>query len=44
MGAKLITLSLLLFQEGQGTVAFDPVSMWRNMGIPARLVVVAIRN
>ena len=42
MGAKLITLSLLLFQEGQGTVGFDPVSMWRNMGIPAKLVVVCL--
>jgi biopolymer transport protein ExbB len=42
MGAKLITLSLLLFQEGQGTVGFDPVSMWRNMGTPAKLVVVCL--
>jgi biopolymer transport protein ExbB len=42
MGAKLITLSLLLFQEGTGTVGFDPVSMWRNMGIPAKLVVVCL--
>jgi biopolymer transport protein ExbB len=42
MGAKLITLSLLMFQEGQGTVGFDPVSMWRNMGVPAKLVVVCL--
>jgi biopolymer transport protein ExbB len=42
MGAKLITLSLLWFQEAQGTVGFDPVSMWRNMGIPAKLVVVCL--
>ena len=42
MGAKLITLSLLLFQEGTGTVGFDPVSMWRNMGVPAKLVVVCL--
>ncbi|HEV2380897.1 MAG TPA: MotA/TolQ/ExbB proton channel family protein [Terriglobia bacterium] len=42
MGAKLITLSLLLFQEGTGTVGFDPVSMWRSMGIPAKLVVVCL--
>jgi biopolymer transport protein ExbB/biopolymer transport protein TolQ len=42
MGAQLITLSLLLFQEGQGTVGFDPVTMWRNMGIPAKLVVVCL--
>ena len=42
MGAKLVTLSLLFFQEGTGTVGFDPVSMWRSMGIPAKLVVVAL--
>jgi|SRR5579863_2188111 len=42
MGAKLITLSLLMFQEGQGTVGFDPVSMWRSMGTPAKLVVVCL--
>lgn len=42
MGAKLITLSLLMFQEGQGTVGFDPVSMWRSMGVPAKLVVVCL--
>jgi len=41
--AKLITLSLWLFlQEGQGTVGFDPVSMWHSMGWPARLVVIAL--
>jgi len=38
LGAKLITLSLWLFQEE--AVAFDPISMWRAMGWPARLVVI----
>jgi biopolymer transport protein ExbB len=37
LGAKLITLSLWLFQEE--AVSFDPISMWRAMGWPARLVV-----
>jgi biopolymer transport protein ExbB/biopolymer transport protein TolQ len=39
LGAKLLTLSLWLFQEGEA-VAFDPISMWRAMGWPARLVVI----
>jgi biopolymer transport protein ExbB/biopolymer transport protein TolQ len=38
LGAKLMTLSLWLFQEE--AVAFDPISMWRAMGWPARLVVI----
>jgi len=39
LGAKLLTLSLWLFQEGEA-VAFDPISMWRAMGWPARMVVI----
>jgi len=40
---KLVSLSLLLFQqEGQAAVGFDPVSMWHNMGWPARLVVICL--
>lgn len=38
LGAKLITLSLWLFQEE--AISFDPISMWRAMGWPARLVVI----
>ncbi len=38
LGAKLFTLSLWLFQEE--AVAFDPISMWRAMGWPARSVVI----
>lgn len=42
MGAQLVTLSLVLFQEGGTTVGFDPVSMWRSMHWPARFVVFAL--
>jgi len=42
MGAKLIALSLVMFQQEGGSVAFDPVSMWRNMGVPAKLVVITL--
>lgn len=41
LGAKLIALSLWLFQE-EATMAFDPVSMWRGMGWPARSVVILL--
>lgn len=40
LGAKLFTLSLWLFQEE--AVAFDPISMWRAMGWPARSVVILL--
>lgn len=40
LGAKLLTLGLWLFQEGEAAVAFDPISMWRAMGWPARMVVI----
>jgi len=41
LGAKLVALSLWLFQE-EATMAFDPVSMWRGMGWPARTVVIVL--
>jgi biopolymer transport protein ExbB/TolQ len=41
LGANLISFSLLLFQE-ESTAAFDPLSMWRAMGWPARSVVVVL--
>jgi biopolymer transport protein ExbB/biopolymer transport protein TolQ len=41
LGAKLFTLSLWFFQEGE-TTGFDPVSMWRAMGWPARMVVILL--
>jgi biopolymer transport protein ExbB/biopolymer transport protein TolQ len=40
LGVKLISLSLWLFQE-EG-VSFDPISMWRAMGWPARCVVILL--
>jgi biopolymer transport protein ExbB len=42
MGAQLVTVGLLLFQEGGAPVGFDPVSMWRSMHWPARFVVFAL--
>jgi len=42
MGAQLMTLSLLMFQEAGTQVGFDPVSMWRSMHWPARFVVFAL--
>jgi biopolymer transport protein ExbB len=41
LGAKLLTLGLWLFQEGEA-IAFDPISMWRAMGWPARVVVILL--
>ncbi len=39
LGVKMLALNLLLlFQEE--AVGFDPISMWRAMGWPARLVVI----
>lgn len=38
LGVKLLVLNLLLFQEE--VVGWDPISMWRAMGWPARLVVI----
>ncbi len=40
LGVKLLTLGLWLFQEEAAT--FDPLSMWRSMGWPARAVVVVL--
>jgi len=39
---NLITLSLLLFQEGESSIGFDPISMWRSMAWPARSVVILL--
>jgi biopolymer transport protein ExbB/biopolymer transport protein TolQ len=38
---KLLPLALWFFQEGE-YVGFDPISMWRLMGWPARLVVILL--
>jgi biopolymer transport protein ExbB len=39
LGVKLVSLGLWLFQE---EVSFDPISMWRAMGWPARCVVILL--
>ncbi len=36
------TLCLWLFQEAAPAVGWDPISLWRQMGWPARLVVIAL--
>ncbi|MGA2629339.1 MAG: MotA/TolQ/ExbB proton channel family protein [Terriglobia bacterium] len=41
LGAKLLTLTLWFFQEGEA-IAFDPINMWRAMGWPARAVVILL--
>jgi biopolymer transport protein ExbB/biopolymer transport protein TolQ len=41
LGAKLVALGLWLFQE-EATMQFDPISMWRAMGWPARTVVILL--
>ena len=39
--AHLPTVALAIFQEG-GEVAWDPISLWKQMGILAKLVVVVL--
>jgi len=39
---SLLTLSLLLFQEGEAQIGFDPITMWRSMAWPARSVVILL--
>jgi biopolymer transport protein ExbB/biopolymer transport protein TolQ len=39
VGVKLLSLGLWLFQE---EIGFDPISMWRAMGWPARSVVILL--
>jgi biopolymer transport protein ExbB len=41
LGTQLFALGLWLFQE-EPTMAFDPISMWRAMGWPARTVVIVL--
>ncbi len=41
LAANLYVLGLWLLQEGE-TIAFDPISMWRSMGWPARSVVILL--
>ncbi len=41
MGAKLMALGVWLLQA-ESNVGFDPLSMWRSMGWPARVVVIVL--
>jgi len=41
VAANIVALGLWLFQ-GEETVGFDPISMWRSMGWPARSVVILL--
>jgi len=42
MLVPLQSIALILLQEGGGGVAFDPRAMWAQMGILAKLVVIAM--
>lgn len=42
LGAHFFTLGLLLFQEEQAKIGFDPMAMWGLMGWPARAVVILL--
>jgi len=42
LGVKLFTLGLWLFQAEEAQIGFDPVNLWRQMGWPARTVVILL--
>jgi len=42
LGTWLVSLSLWLLQGEAGAPGFDPISMWRSMGWPARTVVIVL--
>ncbi len=42
LGVKVALLGMWLLQEAEGTVGWDPLSLWRQMGVPARTVVIAL--
>jgi biopolymer transport protein ExbB/TolQ len=39
---KMLALNLILLQAAEESTAFDPISMWRAMGWPARMVVILL--
>jgi len=41
LAANLLSLGMWLFQE-EATAGFDPLSMWHQMGWPARIVVIVL--
>lgn len=43
IGAKFLSLAVLLFQDqSSASVGFDPMTMWHNMGVPAKAVVIVL--
>src|SRR5208337_3626066 len=42
LAANLMSLGMWLFQEGGESTGFDPLSMWHQMGWPARIVVIVL--
>jgi biopolymer transport protein ExbB/biopolymer transport protein TolQ len=42
MLVKMTLAGMWLLQETEGVVGWDPLSLWRQMGWPARLVVIAL--
>lgn len=42
LGIKITLLGMWLLQEGEAAVGWDPLSLWRQMGWPARTVVIAL--
>ena len=42
LGPHLLTLGLLLFQEEQPAISFNPLQMWSLMGTPAKAVVILL--
>ncbi len=42
LAVKLLAFNLILLQAAEETVGFDPLSMWRAMGWPARCVVILL--
>ncbi len=42
LGAHLLTLGMLLFQEEGATISFNPLQMWNLMGLPAKCVVILL--
>src|SRR5690349_7758579 len=42
LGVKVTLLGMWLLQETESAVGWDPLSLWRQMGWPARTVVIAL--
>ncbi len=42
LGVKLTLLGMWLLQEAETAVGWDPLSLWRQMGWPARIVVISL--